>query len=125
MIVALVSGGLPLVALAAGIVWNIRRPPVIRAESKSVARLFIEPSEQLSMTVENLVAISGDGQRLVYVGGPERRLYMRNLDQYESQPIQGTEGADCPVFSPDGRWLAFIADRKSRKFRRREERHWS
>jgi eukaryotic-like serine/threonine-protein kinase len=101
--------------LAAGIVWNIRRPPVTRAESKSVARLLIEPSEQLSMTVENLVAISRDGQRLVYVGGPERRLYMRNLDQYESQPIQGTEGADCPVFSPDGRWLAFIADRQLKK----------
>jgi serine/threonine-protein kinase len=55
------------------------------------------------------VAVSPDGRRIVYVGmiDGRRRLYMRALDGWDSVPIAGTEGAANPVFSPDGRWIAF------------------
>src|SRR5262249_39171649 len=37
------------------------------------------------------------------------------LDRPEAVPVAGTEGADGPVFSPDGKWLAFWAAGALRK----------
>ena len=67
--------------------------------------------------VESPMAISADGRQLAYIAGrgSARRVFVRRLDQYDSKPVPGTEGADFPAFSPDGRWLAFVADRKLKK----------
>ncbi|HEX9491906.1 MAG TPA: protein kinase, partial [Thermoanaerobaculia bacterium] len=64
------------------------------------------------------LAVSPDGWRLAYEGeGTDGRsvLYVRSSSEGESRPIAGTEGADTPFFSPDGKWLAFFADRKLKK----------
>ena len=55
------------------------------------------------------VAISPDSRRIVYVGivKGRRQLYTRVLDGWDSNPIAGTDNAANPVFSPDGRWIAF------------------
>ena len=37
------------------------------------------------------------------------------MDQIEVRPLAGTEGATGPVFSPDGAWIAFVADGKLKK----------
>jgi serine/threonine-protein kinase len=60
--------------------------------------------------------ISPDGHSIVYTGdirqGSGGQLYVRRLDQLTSRQIAGTNGVgQAPVFSPDGKWLAFIADR--------------
>jgi Tol biopolymer transport system component len=54
-------------------------------------------------------ALSPDGQRLVFVGLQDgrTRLHLRRLDRLEEAPIAGTDGADSPFFSPDGRWIGF------------------
>ena len=64
-------------------------------------------------------ALSPDGQTLVYVGrtgptGPERMLFVRRLDQLVSRAIPGTEGAGFRSiwWSPDGRWIGFVANRR-------------
>jgi serine/threonine-protein kinase len=51
------------------------------------------------------LALSSDGRMLVY--GTEGRLYIKALDEFEGEPLIGTEGAMGPFFSPDGRWLGF------------------
>jgi eukaryotic-like serine/threonine-protein kinase len=51
------------------------------------------------------VSISPDGRRIVYPR--EGRLWMRDLSQLESRPIEGTDGAVAPAWSPDGESLAF------------------
>jgi hypothetical protein len=38
---------------------------------------------------------------------PTLKLYLRPIDRLEAQPIKGTEGALGPVFSPDGKAVAF------------------
>jgi len=43
------------------------------------------------------------------------RLYLRQMDQFDSTPIVGTEEANEAFFSPDGEWLAFFADRQLKK----------
>src|SRR5688572_19631138 len=98
--------GLAAVAVvaAAAAVWGWMRPaPVLPVNRFS---LFLPPEQALQPTIVsgNRVAISPDGQRLVYVGPAERggRLWHRELNQLNSTPIPGTEGAASPSFSPDG-----------------------
>jgi serine/threonine-protein kinase len=62
-------------------------------------------------------AVSPDGSRLAIAVLKEgsRRLVVRRLDRTEVLELEGTEGAWQPAFSPDGRELAFFADRKLKK----------
>src|SRR6202035_4863074 len=76
------------------------------------------PGQQLA-GLENgpALAISPDGGHLAYVAtqGGTQQLYLRAMDNLEARPVQGTEGASEPFFSPDGDWLGFFADGKLKK----------
>src|SRR5262245_23157423 len=74
-----------------------------------------EPS-LVSLTVP-AIAISPDGKRVVLVLGSadKQQLYVRTVQSRESKAIPGTEGAGTPLFSPDGKWVAFFADGKLKK----------
>jgi serine/threonine-protein kinase len=66
------------------------------------------------------IALSPDGTRLVYVALVDAglaQLYSRTIDQLDSTPIRGTEGASgLPFFSPDGQWIGFFSsDSKLKK----------
>ena len=45
----------------------------------------------------------------------ETVLHSRTIDRIETTPIPGTEGAEAPFFSPDGRFVGFFADGKLNK----------
>ncbi|MGH7470910.1 MAG: protein kinase domain-containing protein, partial [Longimicrobiales bacterium] len=57
------------------------------------------------------MALSPDGSTLAYVGGTQAHLYLRRFDDLIPHRIPGSEGASNPVFSPDGKWIGFIARR--------------
>jgi serine/threonine-protein kinase len=63
------------------------------------------------------ISISPDGSRVATIGaGPnDMILYVRDFDSFDWTPIPGTDEAGAPVFSPDGRWLAFLANRSLSK----------
>ncbi len=63
------------------------------------------------------MALSPDGSRLVYIGGSPatQQLYLRPLDRLTPVPIADTRGAFHPFFSPDGKWLGFVANDKIRR----------
>jgi serine/threonine protein kinase/Tol biopolymer transport system component len=63
------------------------------------------------------LAVSPDGRYMVYAGlaGNTTQLYIRRLDQLTSTPIQGTDGAGYPAFSPDDQWIAYDANSAIRK----------
>ncbi|HEX5819526.1 MAG TPA: protein kinase, partial [Gemmatimonadales bacterium] len=64
------------------------------------------------------LALSPDGTLLVYaVVEPNVRLWLKRASELEAKPIPGTERATRPAFSPDGQWIAFIADGRVRKVR--------
>src|SRR5262249_29672423 len=63
-------------------------------------------------------AISPDGQQLVFVATSESRksqLWLRSLTVEGSHPLEGTEGARHPFWSPDSRAVGFFSDQKLKR----------
>jgi len=91
-------------------IWGWMRP----APAKQVVRytLAIDSSEAMvpSTGWSGRVAISPDGSRLAYFGGPRSRLLIRTRNQLHAIAVPGTEGATSPFFSPDGRQVGFLRD---------------
>lgn len=106
--------GLLAAALIAGVTggaWYLRSetpPPA------PFARLMIAfPAGDRPVTAfQPMTAISPDSRTIVYRAsrGDRSQLFRRDLDALEPVPIAGTEDASSPIFSPDGRSLAFDAD---------------
>lgn len=90
-----------------------------RLRSRTRARSETPASIVLAMPLAQPVAdapdltfdLSPDGRTFVYVGQSEdgQQLFRQGVNGLEARPVAGTVGARAPVFSPDGRWLAFLA----------------
>jgi serine/threonine-protein kinase len=68
-------------------------------------------------TVGLTLTLSPDGRTIVYgdtVGGT-RQLWAKDRDRLEPTAISGTTGARAPAYSPDGQWIAFVAEGKLKK----------
>src|SRR5712692_9635336 len=93
-------------ALVGGVAWN-RRPSSIPL---TITRfpLTLAGGQEFTNDGRQVVAISTDGTHLVYVAN--QRLHLRSMSDLEAIAIPGTEipqGVLNPVFSPDGRSIAF------------------
>jgi serine/threonine-protein kinase len=105
-------------AIIAGIaVWNLKpAPPAARPVSRLT--ITLPPGQQLAgLEYGPAVTLSPDGTHLAYVArqGGTQQLYLRAMDSLDSTPIQGTEGAVNPFFSPDGQWVGFFVGQKMKK----------
>ena len=64
------------------------------------------------------LAVSPDGNSLAVRDNVQNgRLWVKRRGELKAVPIPGTERANHPVFSPDGEWVAFIADGHLKKVR--------
>ena len=78
----------------------------------------ITPASYFEMFVPPTLVISPDARSIVFSARDESAqpaLYRRDLDQFDSQLIPGTEGGTSPFFSPQGDWVGFIVDRTMKK----------
>jgi serine/threonine-protein kinase len=77
----------------------------------------LPPDTTLALSRGSAVALSSDGHLLAFAGriGGKTQLYLRPLDAFDAKPVPGTDGAESPFFSPDGRWVGFFADNKLKK----------
>jgi serine/threonine-protein kinase len=91
---------------AAGITALLLRPPA--ADSGAVSRFDIRLPPGTGLGGLSLVP---GGRSLVYSTLPASpggaRLYRRDLDRLDAEPIRGSEGGESPWVSPDGAWIAF------------------
>jgi serine/threonine protein kinase/Tol biopolymer transport system component len=106
---------------------SMRSPWIVSAAALLVASLFAIPAArhlleipQAEMRLQIVTpsspaplefALSPDGRYVVVVasGDGAQRLWLRALDRAEAQPIMGTEGADFPFWSADGRSIGYFA----------------
>jgi serine/threonine-protein kinase len=137
------TGAVPAAAPSTGLRARLRDPVTVGLTVLTVASLGVaatqlrrEPAQSPAPTVRFLftgsdsvpvvanypwpAAISPDGSLLVYSvaqPGGGSMLYARRTDQLEGHPIPGTSGAHQPLFSPDGRWVAFQSGSLEKKVR--------
>jgi eukaryotic-like serine/threonine-protein kinase len=112
---------MPLVAMAAFVVGGVlgiammlvRGTPPVLAPMARLQVVLTEPMEPSG----GVLALSRDGRRVVYSTGSlaNDHLVVRDLDEFDAKPLAGSEHAVSATFSPDGEWVAFVADRKLKK----------
>ena len=114
---SLVAGVALLAMILGAVLLNVASRAREQAQSVIRAKLLPPNDERLSITIGRAFAISPDGKRLVYsvAKGVTSELRLRSLDSEESTTIPGTEGGVSPFFSPDGKWIGFVAGPKLKK----------
>jgi Tol biopolymer transport system component len=101
------------VTVAAGLGLSLMRASAPRSDR--VLRTSVLLPERVRL---NTAAISPDGDCIVFSGvdpAGKTQLWIRPLDEDVATPVEGTEGAIMPFWSPDGRFIGFFADRKLKR----------
>jgi serine/threonine-protein kinase len=110
---ALLATGL---SIAVGVLawWMGSRTRVPAPAVGSPMQLAIELGASQDLVGEGsaVMAFSPDGRTLVFAAQENGHvgLFRRELGGRDTTPIPGTENGSAPFFSPDGRWLGFVAD---------------
>jgi serine/threonine protein kinase len=99
--------GAVTIFVAAIATWLLLRPK----PQENVFRFLISPPENSEFDTNGPSSISPDGRTLAFIAqsgpGKPRVMWLRSLDSVTAQPVAGTEGAQLPFWSPDGRQIAF------------------
>jgi Tol biopolymer transport system component len=103
------AGAIALIGLllgAGGYAWLGPEPAARRTMRFVIAP---PPTDALySESIGTQVAISPDGQFIVYVAGRgQPQLYIRHVNSLEARVLPGTQGGRQPFFSHDGRSVGF------------------
>ncbi|MCA1642389.1 MAG: protein kinase [Acidobacteria bacterium] len=87
-----------------------------RTEPRAETMRFTIPAPEKS-AYRGTLALSPDGRRLAFIvtGPGGNSLWVRALDSLEARQLPGTEGADFPFWSPDGRSVGFFAGNKLKR----------
>lgn len=102
------AAALATLVLAGVLVWQFRPAP-----SAPVAVFPLVLPQNLSLNGSrgaHIVAVSPDGEAFAFSGAP-KGVYLRSLSDPEWRIVPGTEEYEVvePVFSPDGRSIAFFS----------------
>jgi serine/threonine-protein kinase len=101
-------------AIVGGVMWALR--PAIPAGIPTQFTIALPEGQSFSGTVLQSVAISPDGSQIAYTGNS--RVYLRSIGELMPHAIPGSEsdnssnpalGVASPMFSPDGKSVAFLA----------------
>jgi Tol biopolymer transport system component/tRNA A-37 threonylcarbamoyl transferase component Bud32 len=104
-----------LLGLCVWLFLTARHAPVVRPRRATV--FSIVPRSTGPSAFGN-VALPPDGGTIAFTAvdaSGTRKLWLRQIDSPEAQPLEGTSGAEHSFWSPDGRSIAFMAGQKLRR----------
>ena len=102
------------VLLASALAFVVLRQEPSAREPVRMSILLPEKSRPLSL------AVSPDGRAIavILVKDGRQQIWVRTLDTMELTPLEGTDGATNPFWSPDSRSIGFFADARLKKIDR-------
>ncbi len=112
------AAALGLAAMLAFAVTRIGPADPPATAARTTASIVLPQSLRLSGPSAGRFALSPDGTQMAIVateGTGPARLYIRRLDSQSAQPLAGTEDASFPFWSPDSRFVAFLAQNELRR----------
>jgi Tol biopolymer transport system component len=116
LVLELVEGPTLSEALSRGPIPVGKALPVARQIAPAIAPFSEMRVEITTPPTTDLVslALSPDGKNIVFVASAHERprLWLRSLETGSLRPLDGTEGAMFPFWSPDGRSVGFFAAEK-------------
>jgi Tol biopolymer transport system component len=107
-----IAAALAGVAIGAAMMWLLPRPTVAPL---GVHALLLPPENNY---LTGGLALSPDARTLAFVTtdvNGERQIWIRPLDAERAQPLEGTNGASDPFWSPSGTEIAFFADNQLKR----------
>jgi serine/threonine-protein kinase len=113
------SAGLVLATIVATVlaVWGWLAVRRAANEPATWQYITLGDSAQLWMAAPAL-ALSPDGNALAFKSDQQNGLlWLKRRNQLNPTSLAGTERANNPTFSPDGEWIAFVADGHLKKVR--------
>jgi eukaryotic-like serine/threonine-protein kinase len=90
----------------------------LRRAPKPLRVVRFEVANPPGITTIDSPKISPDGKMLAFNAtdaGGKAQIWLRPLNALTAQPLPGTEGTRRPFWSPDSRFLGFVADGKLKK----------
>ena len=105
------------IVTAVGISWRAGNRPAAELRPLSTFGILLPPEHFLTVSQSPIISLSADGRTLLFVAeGPKGSgIFRRSFDRMAVTRIEGTAGAEDPVLSPDGRWVAFFSGGSLRK----------
>ena len=101
-------------ALLAGFAISSSRPQATAAARRISFPVYPPPDTKFPRGTAEM-AVSPDGSRLAFVvvsASGARRLWVRRFDSVSARPLEGTDNASYPFWSPDGRAIGFFMGEK-------------
>ncbi len=108
-------------AIASGVAAaTLLRPPTPPAETARQIRFALPPPEGGRFTgwaEATPYALSPDGSTLAFIAADSKgqRVFLQPLSSLHAKALEGTEGAQAPFWSPDGKSLGFFAEQNLKR----------
>lgn len=98
--------------LATSVAWSLR--PRVTAPPETIARFAVAlPAGHHVADDRPALAFAPDSSAIAFVAsrpGESPVLFLRSLAGADARRLAGTDGAEAPFFSPDGRSIGYFAD---------------
>lgn len=97
------------VAVAAGVLGYRANGVVGEVRTPQHLAIHLAPNQEIAIGSDGTMGFSPDGSTLVFPAIEDGRtmLLQRRLDSNAAVAIAGSEGANSPGYSPDGKWISF------------------